>query len=879
MAKSLSETGSGAGESSPAGLVENERSEGRLAMRVPLSSAVVFVGFAGLVILWSDPPASAQPKNPFQPGAFKGFFKRPNPSNDQRASTNRFNDSPTPEQLAFFEKKIRPVLVDQCYQCHSAESEKIRGGLVLDTKLGLRTGGDSGPAIVPGNPDASPLIRAIRYRDEGMKMPPKQKLAESVIADFEAWVRMGAPDPRDEMNNATVKANGWSADELAKAREHWSFQPPRQQPPPTVHNRSWAETAIDRFVLAKLESVGLEPVADADQRTLIRRLTLDLIGLPPTPEEVEAFLADSSPNAWEKVVDRLLASPAFGERWGRHWLDVARFAESSGKTANFNYPHAWRYRDYVIAAFNKDKPYDQFIREQIAGDLMPTNDDKVKAERIVATGFLAIGPKALNERNTTQFEMDMVDEQIDVISQAFLGLTIACARCHDHKFDPIPQREYYAMAGILRSSETCYGTIRFIQSQRPSPLIELPKGSAPSALTRDLSPSERESIEKSISDIRKSLSESRDAVRNIFTLAQLSQLQSRLSLYDAEGKPRLLAMGVRERFRTVNSPVYVRGEVNKPGEVVPRGVPQIFPGRAPRVYSGSGRRELADWIASKNNPLTARVMVNRVWAHLFGRGLAPLDNFGLAAPPPSHPELLDYLAVEFMNDGWSVKRLIKRMVLSHAYRLGSQHSPQAYEKDPDNVLLWRMAPRRLEAEVLRDSILALSGLLERTPPLGSSVARAGEGPSNRRFGFAAADPQSDRHRSVYLPMIVNELPEALEIFDGADPGVIVPERSVTNVPTQGLYLLNNSLVMTAADATADHLLRETSAISERVRAAYLKFYCRPPSETEMQAAEKFIADYSSAALRNRVPSNRVERNAWSAFCQALFASAEFLYRR
>ncbi|MBX9691995.1 MAG: DUF1549 domain-containing protein, partial [Cyanobacteria bacterium] len=336
-----------------------------------------------------------------------------------------FADKPTADQLAFFEKKIRPALVEHCYKCHSAEGDKVKGGLYLDTREATRRGGDSGPIIQPGNPARSKLMLSLSHKNADTAMPPKGKLPDSVIADFEAWVKMGAPDPRD--GKAAVAPKKYEID-LVKGREFWAFQPPKKVAAPATSNANWAKSPIDAFLLAELDKKKLKPVGDADKRTLIRRAYLDITGLPPAPDAVEAFVADTSANAFEKVVDRLLASPAFGERWGRHWLDVARYAESSGKTVNFNYPHAWRYRDYVIAAFNSDKPYDQFIKEQLAGDLMPSSDAKVKAERMIATGFLAIGPKALNERNGLQFELDIVDEQIDVTTQAFLGITVACAR-------------------------------------------------------------------------------------------------------------------------------------------------------------------------------------------------------------------------------------------------------------------------------------------------------------------------------------------------------------------------------------------------------------------------------------------------------------------
>jgi cytochrome c553 len=815
---------------------------------------------------------------------------------------------PTQEQLAFFEKKIRPVLVESCYKCHSAEAEKIKGGLTLDTREGIRKGGETGPVIQPGNPDRSKLIASLRHKNPDTAMPPKGKLPDNVISDFEAWVKMGAPDPRE---GRTAEAPKKYVIDLEKGREFWAFKAPK--PVEIPKTKSQITNPIDAFIWAKLEEKGLKPVNPADKRTLIRRVYLDLTGLPPSVEAVEAFLADTAPNAFEKVVDKLLASPAFGERWGRHWLDIARFAESSGKTVNMNYPHAWRYRAYVIAAFNGDKPYDQFIKEQLAGDLMPTSDPKLKAERLIATGFLALGPKTLNEQNGTQFELDVADEQIDVTTQAFLGITAACARCHDHKFDPIPQKDYYALAGIFRSTETCYGTIRFIQSNRPAPTLTLPKDCGlPAGTTDTLTQAEKARIEKQIEDLNKQIAEATDFIRTIFPRGQVALLRSRLDAFDSDGNPKLLAMGVRDKpagkggfmpkgprpgfgpgfgrggSNTIaDSPVYDRGEPSKPSnDRVPRGTLQVM-SKTPLKISNtqSGRLELANWIASSDNPLTARVMANRVWLHLFGRGLVPTaDNFGAAGQPPSHPELLDYLALSFIENKWSVKKLIKSIVMSRAYQLDSKNDKANFEVDPDNALVWRMTPRRLDAEAMRDSMLFVSGQLNDKPPTGSAVSRAGEGPfggfGRPGGGIAQAinDPRN-ANRSVYLPIVRDNLPEALALFDAPDPSLIAADRPTTTVPAQGLFLLNNPFVIRAAEAAADKLLKDTTTDTERIRQAYLAFYGRPPTEKELASAEQFLKAYQEQLVKDRVVVTKRERETWAAFCQALFASAEFQYRK
>jgi hypothetical protein len=649
-------------------------------------------------------------------------------------------------------------------------------------------------------------------------------------------------------------------------------------------------------------------VADADWATLLRRVTFDLTGLPPTPAELQSFLSAPSASRFEQVVDRLLATPAFGEKWARHWLDVARYGESTGKTVNFNYPHAWRYRDYVIAAFQNDKPYDRFIIEQLAGDLLPYDDLQTRAEQLVATGFLAIGPKSLNERSGLKFELDMVDEQIDVTSQAFLGITIACARCHDHKMDPIPQADYYALAGIFRSTETCYGTVAFINARRTAPLLPLPPEAFPPAALPRLSDGERQQLEGRLADVRRRVEQMQDPTQKFLASGQISLLQARLDLFESDGYPKLLAMGVRDkpagqdggrgrRFggfpgfsadgsRTIaDSPLYERGESDAPSSrPVPRGtihLPGLPELRIPSTTSG--RLQLAEWIASRDNPLTARVFVNRLWYQLFGRGLVPTpDDFGQSGLPPSHPELLDHLALQFMEGGWRVKSLVRSIVLSRVYRLASEGDSRGLEIDPDNTLLWRNTPRRLGAEQVRDAILAVSGQLDLKPPVGSAVGRTGDGPSVQRrpggegLGGAINDP-TDTHRSVYLPMVRDNLPEVLALFDAADPSLISSDRPQTTVASQGLFLLNNTLVIRAADLLTRRIL-ECGTLEERVTLAYELCYGRGPVPQDIGRAREFL----EASRRQRETNGQAvrsdDREDWSAFCQALLASAEFLYR-
>lgn len=730
-----------------------------------------------------------------------------------------------------------------------------------------------------------------------------------LVLGISCWycLTSGAQGPFEPARNGGTDVVDKYRIEIEHGRKHWAFQPPGNAASPGTNRTDWPRTDVDRFIISALEVKRLRPVADADRRTLLRRLAFDVTGLPPSPEDVTAFLADKSDKAFERLVNRLLTSPHYGEKWARHWLDIARYAESTGKTVNFYYPHAWRYRDYVISSFNNDKPYDQFIKEQLAGDLMPSDDPDSEAERLIANGFLAIGPKTLNERSGLKYELDVVDEQIDVTTQAFLGITAACARCHDHKFDPIPQTDYYALAGIFRSTETCYGTVSYINAQRPTRLISLPENAIVETAATHLTNRERQQIESQIRDVRNSIRGMKDGIQQFFAQGRISLLQAQLDACDANGHPKRLAMGVRDkpadsgirngsRGRRLgdftydgmeaigDSQVFVRGEPDQPGDQrIPRGTLRVMTTESLKIPErSSGRLELANWIASRKNPLTARVMVNRIWLQLFGRGLVPTpDDFGLAGQQPTHPELLDHLAIRFMEDGWSVKKLIKYLVTSRVYQLSTIADKNAMEIDPDNTYFWRMQPRKLDAECLRDAMLAVSGQLATTPPVGSAVAQAGEGPVtgfSRRSALAAVDDPKSTHRSIYLPVIRDNLPEAMGLFDGADPSLIVACRKQTTVPSQGLFLMNNEFVMRVADAAADRLLAIESE-SERINDAFLRFFGRSPNSREQSATEKFLVTYQDRLAAEGVVEARRPKEVWSAFVQAMFASAEFQYRR
>jgi cytochrome c553 len=910
---------------------------------------------------------------------------------------------PKPEgeaaQLAFFEKNIRPVLASKCYKCHSAESEKVKGGLLLDTRDGIRQGGDSGHAVVPGNVKDSVLLKSLHWADKDLRMPPEKeggKLPDNVIADFERWIAMGAADPRTgAAGTAAKKTIDWE-----QAKNFWSFVPPKAAPAPAVRDRAWPRTEVDRFILAAQEAKGLHPVGDAEKAVLARRAYFDLLGLPPSPGELEKFVQDASPDAFAKLVDRLLASPQFGERWGRHWLDVARYGESTGKERNFTYPTAWRYRDYVIDALNADKPYDVFVREQIAGDLLPARDEAQRREQLLATGFLALGPKSLQEKNPEQFKMDQIDEQIDTTTRAVLGLTVACARCHDHKFDPVPQKDYYALAGIFRSTETLYGTNFSRQGNKArngSSLINLdsaPTAAEPAAErpAPNLSPEDQKRLAKLESSSPEKAARMRERLAEIGSTAakkaaksspppappraapklsakeeqrlaemerrdpqkaakiremlaqrgrpagadaapaaapspapaaepapnltadeqkRLAQLERRDPAKAAQiramlaqrgngavlgkkagrgmkngsmGQPGVaaggdaLCMGVKEAL-PFNCRLLIRGEISQPGEPVPRGFVTILAGSGtPELPSkASGRLELVDWLTSEQNPLTARVAVNRLWQHLFGQGLVRTpDNLGASGETPSHPELLDALAVQFMSEGWSVKKLIRSLMLSRTYQLANAPDAKGQELDPDNRLLWQASQRRLDAEAIRDAMLSASGQLDLTRPKGSVVGNVGDAYIGKGVRPETFTDVKAQYRSVYLPIVRDYAPEVLELFDFAEPSLVVAARDVTNVPAQALYLMNNSFVREQSAALAKRILAAGQTDAERIAAAYRHTLGRAPTDPELNRAAQYL---QSAAVALAEPAKAAPELPWSTFCQALFACAEFRYLR
>jgi cytochrome c553 len=1086
-----------------------------------------------------------------------------------------------PASTEFFEKKIRPVLVAHCLECHGADPKKIKGDLRLTSRAELLKGGDSGPAVVPGEPTKSRLIQAVRYTDEDLKMPPNGRLKDPEIADLEAWVKAGAVWPVATIAAAKPRAGQLFTDEQNR---FWAFQPVKDAPVPAVRDAEWVRSPVDAFLLSKLEAKGLRPAAPADKHALLRRVTFDLIGLPPTPAEIETFVHDDSSTAFEKVVDRLLQSPAYGERWGRHWLDVARYADSNGLDENTAFGNAWRYRDYVIRSFNQDKPYDEFLREQIAGDLLP--DATENPDRLTGTGFLVLGPKLLAEPDKQKMKMDIADEQLDTLGKAVLGLTLGCARCHDHKFDPIPQRDYYSLLSIFTSTRTMKNLATVAQAfERPLPTGEKPEDAAArqhkigeklaiiKRITDELRAKvladaranvaayllatadargragvarmtsanvpgaivlEAEKYKKGTADradtgygegigiilsydpthtraeyavtvprageyeleLRYAALESRpvrvsvdgkvalpEAARattggwnpenqawrpegrvrlrdgkntlaieahgllphidklavlppepvetatatrpSAGTLAEVAQKRklivefvtgwadylrqvkaddplfgpwravSRLpdagferaagpilaklrdstpagllggptpktlgeladryakvlpqteagrklladpagpfalktplpqnpELYYPAGVARLSAadheldairktappvvhvLAVEEGAkypetkgdgRPRNLFVQVRGNYLSPGEEAPPVFPRILAGDNPTPFatidgdvlptepnqtrygharSASGRLALAKWITDPEHPLTARVIVNRIWQHHFGEGLVRSpDNFGKLGERPTHPELLDWLATRFVEGGWSIKKLHKVILLSNAYRMSTANDAHALAVDPENRLLWHFNRRRLEAEPVRDSLLAVAVNLD--DRMGGTLLNNGNFTYVNNENSTNTARYDNHRRSVYLPVIRNTLFDFFQEFDFAEPHVTNGQRASTVVAPQALYLLNSPFVKEQAHAFAEALLKDPRDDVSRVRVAYLKAYGRPASDPEVQQALVYVSRYTAALAATEKDVAKRRPRAWQSFCQVLFAGSEFVY--
>jgi hypothetical protein len=764
----------------------------------------------------------------------------------------------------FFEKEVRPLLADRCLSCHGGGEGKIKGGLRLTSRAGLIRGGDSGPAAVAGQPDDSLLVQAIRYQDEP-RMPPKQKLADREVATLVRWVEMGLPWPevkvRVEGEEAAAAVRTAGPGRIAdEARRFWSFQPVGQPATPEVADPSWPRSDIDRFILSALETRGLGPAPTADKRTLIRRATYDLTGLPPTPEEVAAFLADDAPDAFARVVDRLLASPRYGERWGRHWLDVVRYADARdarGIGGAGDITEAWRYRDWVVDAFNRDMPYDRFIIDQLAGDLIPSTDPNpgaINVEGLVATGLLALGEWGPGDADKEKMMTDIVDDQIDVVGRAFLGLTLACARCHDHKFDPIPTADYYGLAGIFLSTHIIPdpGNKTIGSPQLHVPLVD--RATMEAAERHKARLAERQAKLKA--EIKAAAAVPArddlpaDQIARIVALGEEVQ-----ALVKDRPPPIPLALAAQEGG-VPKSPhegfhdarIHVRGSYRRLAETVPRHFPRVLAGDdPPAIPHGSGRRELAQWIARPDHPLTARVMVNRIWQHHFGTGIVRTSsNFGKLGERPTHPELLDTLARQFVASGWSVKAMHRAIMLSATYGQSSTPSEEALRIDPENRGFGRMDRRRLESEEIRDSLLAVAGRLDGT--MG--------GPSTPDF--------NGPRRSLYQRTVRSDRSSFGPLFDAADSTAIIDRRTVSTVAPQALFLLNNPFVLDVARDLSRRILNEGPTDDRgRIDRAYALLFGRPPTAVEAEIGTRLLAVGGDAA--------------WEAYAHVLLCTNEFLY--
>lgn len=909
--------------------------------------------------------------------------------------------------VVYFESEVRPLLVKHCYECHSEEAGKQKGGLWLDRREGWQVGGDAGPTLIPGEVEKSLLIHSVRYLDEDLQMPPKSKLTEEEIAVFEKWIAMGAPDPRDA---GLTEAMRKSVIDIESARKGWAFKPHQEPQLPAVKATDWPRTPVDRYVLAGLEAQGLEPAGEAEREVLLRRLAYDLTGLP-LHGEVDPDLE------LEAVVDQWLNSPAFGEKWGRHWLDLVRYADSNGGDRNYTFYQAWRYRNYVIDAFNRDQSFYDFIVAQLAGDLMEVADVAERREKLIASSFLALGPKMLTERDKEKLHLDTVDEQIDTIGRAFLGLTIGCARCHDHKFDPFSQRDYYALAGFFRSTQVVMGTrngcvnvASWVEQPLPQPepaMTELTSRVQRLELAMRLKV-ERDFMRKAggkmganklplagviydeteaelggewkvsslsgnrfgesyVHDDRKergakwvrfhgSLPETgvyevrlaypgkanaakrvrvmvaamdgqhelwvdqtkqpqvgglfepigqfafekggkvevtihndgasgqgyvfADAVqfvavqdlereRAAFAMAEGRAAGDPLLMMDSadlakeltkqinELKDAELAMAPRDASDAGDMRLRVRGEVNQLGEWVARSFPSVlYAGAPPVIEPGqSGRLQLADWMVSEENALLDRVIVNRIWAWLFGRGLVTtVDNFGGQAEPPSHPELLDYLAVKFRRSGGSIKALVRELVLSRSYQLAAQADSALVRADPENRWLGRRSYRRLTAEEIRDSLLLLAGELNQQTAQATALSYGEDLDKPMNLG-------DEKRRSVYLPVARNNVLPDLEIFDVANPEMVAGDRPLTTVPTQALYLLNSDFMLQRARA----LGVECYAKPEPVSWLYQRVLGRLPADPEAARAEAYVE------------SQPEREQALADLAHVLLASTEFLF--
>ncbi len=804
------------------------------------------------------------------------------------------------KNVEFFQQEVLPILQAKCFKCHGGE--KVEGGLRLNSRTTLLKGGESGLAVDPDNADASLLIAAINYAD--LEMPPTGKLPQEQIDVLTRWVKLGLPwTPGEDVIAVKADHKGLEPPVNEESKKFWSFQRVQRPDVPKVQHADWVKSAIDAFILRRLEEARLKPNPPADKAALLRRAYYDLIGLPPSPDEVDVFLNDESPDAFEKVVDQLLDSEHYGEKWARHWLDLVRYAETDSYERDDAKPFVWRYRDYVIRSLNEDKPYDQFVIEQIAGDEL----DEVNSEGIIATGYYRLGTWQDEPVDPAQELYEDLDDIVRTTGEVFLGLTIGCARCHNHKLDPIPQRDYYRFLSFFRNVRR--------QGTRGG-------GSVMQASVRDVdvpaSPHEFTNVyadyEKQVAEVDRELEQLEKLVRDKFTGVEKEDFQyemnrvaivksyigkgideAQAAKYENQTKRRnelranpphgkAKALCVKEHGRDCpTTHILARGNAHAPGDEVTPGFLEVLgfdepeiPAPKDGIASCGRRRVLAEWIASPENPLTARVMVNRVWQHHFGRGIVEsANNFGFQGTPPTHPELLDWLAAEFVEGGWKLKQLHKLIMMSNTYQMSSRADREALAKDPQNELFWRFDMRRLTAEELRDSILAVNGSLN--PKMyGPSIyphipdeVKAGQ--SRPGSGWGNSSPEDRARRSVYIHIKRSLIVPIIEAFDGPDVDATCPVRFVTTQPTQILGTLNGEFVNGQAKVFGDFLRKQApDDPAAQVRTALQRATQREPTTAEIQRGVDLLASFKTEYKMD-------ENQALDYYCLLVLNLNEFIY--
>lgn len=807
----------------------------------------------------------------------------------------------SPEQIKFFETEIKPILVEHCFKCHGAKGTP-KGGLSLTSRSGLLKGGDTGPSISLEAPSESILLEAVNY--ESYEMPPSGKLPQATIAALAKWVEMGLPwTPGDEVAHVEPEEHG-PPPVNDETKKFWSFQPVARPNVPAVGNREWVRNPIDAFVLHGLEEAKLHPAPPATKTALLRRAYYDLIGLPPSPDEVQAFLGDNSPDAFERVVDQLLKSPHYGERWGRHWLDLVRYAETNSYERDGEKPFVWRYRDYVIRSLNDDKPYDQFVKEQIAGDELP----QVTSDSIIATGYYRLGIWQDEPVDAEQELFEDLDDLVRTTGEVYLGMTVGCARCHDHKLDPIPQTDYYGMLAFFRNVK------RFGDRSHESVLA---------ASVRTLGT--EDSIEKFERLIREHKEATKDNQKELGKLdrrikadlvgvendewkaeqARIDIAKTRIGkILTQEDFDRYVALTAeRDRLRNFRPPgneqalcvsehgttappthVLIRGNAHVEGDIVEPHFPTVLSPPTPKIVppgdgiNSTGRRlALANWLTGSENPLTARVMVNRIWHYHFGRGIVrSTSDFGFQGVAPTHPELLDWLASDFVDSGWRIKRLHKLIMLSNTYQMSSQPNEQALAKDPINNLMWRFDMRRLSSEEIRDSILAVNGSLNRDKMFGPSIyvpipEEVLAGQSRPGAGWGQSSPEDRARRSIYIHVKRSLVVPMMANFDGADTDASCPIRFVTTQPTQALGMLNSDFINEQAEVFAKYLVANAgSTLQEQVAIGLRRVSQREPTTEEIERGVQLIK-----SLQQKYKLS--PEVALKQFCVMALNLSEFMY--